>query len=151
MLYVMQGKRTDYCKVRIEVLIKFVSRHKILHTTRETREYYLCLIYRMSCDDPSLLRWIRRIQTIISFATFSIIYLIWRSSENDFSLYMLHFLAYFGFVQKIRWQCLCVIIILIISSLTGEDILGICSSIPNSLMCRQMPCKSITACGSSWW
>ena len=85
---------------------------KIVHTTRETREYYLCLIYRMSCDDPSLLRWRRRIQTIIYFATFSIIYLIWRSSEDDFSLYMLHFLAYSGYVRKIRRQCLCAIIIL---------------------------------------
>ena len=62
---------------------------KIVHTTRETREYYLCLIYRMSCDDSSLLRWIRRIQTIIIyFATFSIIYVIWRSSEDHFSLYI---------------------------------------------------------------
>ena len=94
------------CSFSPQHLFIFVVR--MVHTTGETREYYLgstyylCLIYRMSCDDPSLLRWIGRIQTIISFATFSIIYLIWRSSEDDFSLYMLHFLAYSGYVRKIR-------------------------------------------------
>ena len=29
--------------------------------------------------------------------------------KDDFSLYMLHFLAYSGYVRKIRWQCLCAI------------------------------------------
>ena len=37
--------------------------------------------------------------------------------EDDFSVrYMLHYLAaYFGYVRGIRWQCLCAIIMLIIS------------------------------------
>ena len=57
-----------------------------------------------------------RRQTTISFANLSIIYLS-RPFEDNFPVrYMLHYLAaYFGYEWGVRWQCLCAIIMPIIT------------------------------------
>ena len=73
----MQGKRTNYCKVRIEVLNLFLGDKQCIELVKP---------YLMSCDDSSLLRWVTRIQTIVSFAKLRIIQLS-RAFEDDFSLY----------------------------------------------------------------
>ena len=51
-------KKTDNCKVRVEVLNRGIG-------VRETGEYYLC--YLMSCDDAPLFRCVTRIQAIHFF------------------------------------------------------------------------------------
>ena len=104
-------KETTTVKVRIEVF-QLVTRRKIVHRTRKTREYYLC--YLMSCDFSPLFRCVTHIQSInlICKVKYNVlIETIWRR----FLVICFIYLAYSGYVPGVRWQCLCAIIMQIIS------------------------------------
>ena len=89
----MQGKRTDYCKVRIEVLNLFLGEKQCIELVKP-----VSITSVIKCDDSSLFqRVIRRIETIASFAKLSIIQLS-RPFEEDLSLYA----SLFGLISRLR-------------------------------------------------
>ena len=116
---------------------------KLVHSFRETREYYLCLIYLMWW--LALFRWATGRQTTISFANLSIIYLS-RPFEDDFSVrYMLYYLAaYSGYVRGVRWQRLCATII-------PDNFLHLCTDRWNSWKPYLFnPSKKLSYCGETF-
>ena len=111
----MQGKRTDYCKVRIEVLNFFPGEN----SAQLSWNPWVWPPFNI----PIVMWWLvsfsmGNTETNISFfRKFKYIIYLSRPFEDDFPVrYMLHYLAaYFGYVWGVRWQCLCAIIRLIIS------------------------------------
>ena len=94
-----------------------------------------------------LLHWVRTWQSLLMLSLTSVpmsISLFW-ASLRDSSSFAKSSKRYFDWY--VVWDP--EVFKHLLSGLIGEGILGINLSIPNSLMCRQMPCKKNTACGSS--
>ena len=111
----MQGKKTDYCKVRIEVLNLFPGENSAQISWSPWVFPHYCLIY--------LMWWLVTFSMGNTeannnfFRKFKYVIYLSRPFEDDFPVcYVLHYLAaYCSYMWGVRWQCLCAIIKLIIS------------------------------------
>ena len=107
----MQSKRTDYCKVRTEVLNLFPGENSAQISWNPWVLPLFNIPNVMTCHFFDGRQGDKQ-----QFLSQSIIYLS-RPFEDNFPVrYMLHYLAaYFGYEWGVRWQCLCAIIMPIIT------------------------------------